>query len=76
MLIDAIWQRDADTCWRAKHCLVLLPVPQIGLGLHSHTAVLRGRGVPSAFQRFFTIAPRIFLGIAAALFVLVEILRF
>jgi hypothetical protein len=76
MLIDAIWQGDADTGWRAKCRLVLLPVAQIGLGLHSRAAVLWGRGAPSAFQHLFAISLHIFLGSAPASFVLVEILRF
>jgi hypothetical protein len=55
---------------------VLLPVAQIGLGLHSRAAVLWGRGAPSAFQHLFAISLHIFLGSAPASFVLVEILRF
>ncbi len=72
MLIDATWQGDADTGWRAKHCLALLPVPQVGLGLHSRTAVLRGWDAPSAFQHFVASALHILLRIAAAFFVLLR----
>lgn len=38
--------------------------------------LLRGAGMPASFQHFCTNSMRIVLGVAPALFVLVEILRF